>query len=780
MRLRTPAVPSVPCGFLRTGLLLLPLLVAAGCGGSPSSSAPAETPRLVLSPTSVSFTGQSGGAAPQAQGVTVTNGSTGSIAQLTVSITYASGQTPGWLTATLGGTQAPTTVSLSASQGSLPVGNYTATVSVFGTGPTNSPQTVAVNLTVTAPPATIVLGTQQVSFAAVQGAASPAAQQVAVTSGGSTAAGGLAAAVSYGTGQPTGWLAAALSGSSTPSTLSLTPSTSNLAAGSYSASVAVASSSASNSPQTVAVTLEVTDDRPSIATNSAALNVTAPYASAAALVRTVEVTNGGGGSLGGLSVAVAFTDTNRPAWLTASLDATTAPATLTVTVPPLELLGDGTLIPGTYTATVILVSAQAANSPQAIPVNLTVTAPPPVIQLYTEEPQPPSSLPGVQVTFGAIVGAADPDPKSVFITDRYEGLTGGIPLAGLGIDVVYVSGSSGWLSVFLDGFEAPATVTLEPRTSGLAEGIYLAQVRVTSPVASNSPQTILVSMTVAAAVPPTVVQSFPAANSTGAGVETEVQVTFSADMDPATINTSTFTLTGQVGPPPLAGALPPPALVPGIVTYDEVSRTATFTPTGAHLLSEFEAEYEVRLTTGIQDMIGTPVAEDIVFTFTTVDFDQGYTYRMWNVQDGPNYILATSQTDPFFCGMQATRPEEPHLDNSVWYVGNSGVAPRTYQLQNFQFDNLRSLTIPEYSPSVNMSCRMENRIGGGAGFPSTQLQLQLWTFVPQGNQIYRIHSFRLGSGFSLGTISPRGPVWIVPTFDDARQLWVIARRGRRS
>lgn len=780
MRLRTPAVPSVPCGFLRTGLLLVSLLIAAGCGTSTSTSTPAETARLVLSTTSVSFTGQSGAAPPPAQGVTVTNGSTGSLSQLRVSITYGSGQIPAWLDATLGGTEAPTTLSLSAAQGFLPAGTYTAVVSVFGTGATNSPQTVAVTLTITPPPATIVLGTQQVSFAGSENAASPDPQQVAVTSGGSTVASGLSATVSYPAGDPTGWLAVALSGTSTPSTLSLTPSTANLAVGTYSASVAVASSSASNSPQTVSVTLEVSADGPIIETNSSVLNLSAQYRRETPLVRTVEVTNGGGGSLEGLSVAVAFTQTDVFPWLTASLDATTAPATLTVTVPSLELLGDATLIPGSYSATVILVSADASNSPVAIPVNLTVTAPPPEIQLYTEEPQPPSSLPGVQVTFGAIVGASDPDPKTVFITDRYEGLTGGILLAGLDVDVTYVSGPSGWLSVFLDGFEAPATVTLEPRTSGLAEGIYLAQVRVTSPVASNSPQTIFVSMTVAAAVPPTVVQSFPAANSTGAGVETAVQVTFSADMDPATINTSTFTLTGQVGPPPLAGALPPPALVPGIVTYDEVSRTATFTPTGAHLLSEFEAEYEVRLTTGIQDMIGTPVAEDIVFTFTTVDFDQGYTYRMWNVQDGPNYILATSQTDPFFCGMQATRPEEPHLDNSVWYVGNSGVAPRTYQLQNFQFDNLRSLTIPEYSPSVNMSCRMENRIGGAAGFPSTQLQLQLWTFVPQGNQIYRIHSFRLGSGFSLGTISPRGPVWIVPTFDDARQLWVIARRGRRS
>ena len=79
--------------------------------------------------------------------------------------------------------------------------------------------------------------------------------------------------------------------------------------------------------------------------------------------------------------------------------------------------------------------------------------------------------------------------------------------------------------------------------------------------------------------------------------------TFSAAMNPATINTTTFTLTD-----------PSAAAVPGVVTYDAPSRAATFTPSGNLALSTL---YTATITTGAQDLFGNPLASNFVWSFTT-------------------------------------------------------------------------------------------------------------------------------------------------------------------
>jgi hypothetical protein len=74
-------------------------------------------------------------------------------------------------------------------------------------------------------------------------------------------------------------------------------------------------------------------------------------------------------------------------------------------------------------------------------------------------------------------------------------------------------------------------------------------------------------------------------------------------MNPATINTTTFTLTGP-GTTPVAGA----------VTYDASSDAATFTPTNP---LELDTLYTATITTGAQDLGGDSLASDKVWTFTT-------------------------------------------------------------------------------------------------------------------------------------------------------------------
>jgi hypothetical protein len=104
-------------------------------------------------------------------------------------------------------------------------------------------------------------------------------------------------------------------------------------------------------------------------------------------------------------------------------------------------------------------------------------------------------------------------------------------------------------------------------------------------------------------LPPTINSVSPLTASDGACPNTSVTATFSEAMNPATINSSTFTLQG-----------PGTSAVAGVVTYNAASGTATFTPSA--LLGSGVA-YTATLTIGIVDAKGIPLASNYTWTFTT-------------------------------------------------------------------------------------------------------------------------------------------------------------------
>jgi Ice-binding-like/Bacterial Ig-like domain len=108
-----------------------------------------------------------------------------------------------------------------------------------------------------------------------------------------------------------------------------------------------------------------------------------------------------------------------------------------------------------------------------------------------------------------------------------------------------------------------------------------------------------------ACVPPVVISVAPANLAVGICPNTLLVATFSQAMNPATINTTTFTLTAP-GTPPVA--------VAGAVTYNLSSYAATFTPTNPLALN---THYTATITTGAQDLAGDSLASDYVWTFTT-------------------------------------------------------------------------------------------------------------------------------------------------------------------
>ncbi len=102
--------------------------------------------------------------------------------------------------------------------------------------------------------------------------------------------------------------------------------------------------------------------------------------------------------------------------------------------------------------------------------------------------------------------------------------------------------------------------------------------------------------------PPTVIGSVPANGATNVPVNQVLSATFSEAMNPASISTTTFTLTGPGG-----------TAVAGTVAYS--GTTATFTPTASLANSTL---YTATITTGATSVAGTPLAAATVWTFTTI------------------------------------------------------------------------------------------------------------------------------------------------------------------
>ena len=112
-------------------------------------------------------------------------------------------------------------------------------------------------LNVTHAPAAIAVSPNTAQFESNNGDMSQPVTVTVYNSGGGTLS-GLTATVTYGAGEPTGWLTASLAATTAPTTLTLFGNATGLSDGTYHATVAVASPGVGNSPQNVTVTLVVT------------------------------------------------------------------------------------------------------------------------------------------------------------------------------------------------------------------------------------------------------------------------------------------------------------------------------------------------------------------------------------------------------------------------------------------------------------------------------------------------------------------------------------------
>jgi len=102
---------------------------------------------------------------------------------------------------------------------------------------------------------------------------------------------------------------------------------------------------------------------------------------------------------------------------------------------------------------------------------------------------------------------------------------------------------------------------------------------------------------------PTVTTVSPAAGATEVALNSQVQATFSTNMDPSTLNTNTFTIVSPSG-----------SKVNGTVSYDDVTKVVTFTPSiNLAPLTTYTAAI-----VGVKDKAGNTMNTPYPWSFTTI------------------------------------------------------------------------------------------------------------------------------------------------------------------
>jgi uncharacterized protein (TIGR03437 family) len=417
----------------------------------------AQSPTLAVSPTAMSFAYQSGGSAPNGQALAISS-STGDVLSFAATATTYSGGN--WLSVSPSSGSTPANVSISVNPAGLGAGTYSGSVTISSTGASNSPQSISITLTVSATPA-LTISQATLGFSYQLGGAAPSGQNVSVGSSGAA----LAFSASATTNSGGNWLSVTPSSGTTPANLSVSVNPAGLAAGTYFGNVTITSAGAANSPQSISVTLAVSA-APALTISQAVLGFSHQLGGATPGGQSVSV----GSSGAALAFTASVTTTSGGNWLLVTPNGGTTPANLSISVNP------GGLGAGTYSGNVTISSTGASNSPQSILVTLTV-----------------STLPVLMISqstlgFAYQTGGVVPGGQNVSVGSS------GAALA-FTASVTTTSGGN-WLLVTPNSGTTPANLGISVNPAGLGAGAYSGNLTISSTGASNSPQSILITLTV--------------------------------------------------------------------------------------------------------------------------------------------------------------------------------------------------------------------------------------------------------------------------------------------
>jgi hypothetical protein len=145
-----------------------------------------------------------------------------------------------------------------------------------------------------------------------------------------------------------------------------------------------------------------------------------------------------------------------------------------------------------------------------------------------------------------------------------------------------------------------STATFTPSSPLVGDAVHTVTVTsgIVDPAGNPLAQELSFSFRTLDNVPPAVTSTSPAASAIEVALDARVTVTFTEDVDPATITVASLSVVGVTGSVAVDGKL------------------ATFTPAAALVA---DTQYTVTITTGVKDLAGNALPADYTFAFRTVD-----------------------------------------------------------------------------------------------------------------------------------------------------------------
>ena len=199
-------------------------------------------------------------------------------------------------------------------------------------------------------PPGLALDTSSLAFGALPGGANPPSQSIQVSNSG-------AGTLSWTASDNASWLSLSPASGTNAGTITASVNIAGLAEGTYTATIVVSATGATNSPQSVSVTLVIAG--PNLGVSPSALVFNGFQGQPNPAPDTLMISNLGGGTIN-------WTASSTGSWLSLSTLLGTAPSNVTTQA---DITG---LAIGTYSGSVTITASGAKNSPQTIPVTLSV------------------------------------------------------------------------------------------------------------------------------------------------------------------------------------------------------------------------------------------------------------------------------------------------------------------------------------------------------------------------------------------------------------------------
>lgn len=422
----------------------------------------AQNAPIIVSPTELVFSVQSGSGISTPQNLVVVASGSAS-----VSFTAAAVSTSNWLIVSNTTGTTPQVLTVSVNPGSLASGSYGGFITVTaGSSSSTIPVVLNVNTSGVSP---LSASPNPLTFTFQAGSNIPQTQSLNVflSAGGSTAVTATPTTSDNGT-----WLSVNPGSGVSPALFNVSVNPSTLSAGSFAGAIAI------NAPGTTGLVVPVIVN----VASTSALNVSPQQLSfafqtgnTAPPAQNLTLTTVGNNAISfAASASFPINNSCGTTWLVISPQSSSTPGNLSVQINPVGLQ------PGNCSGTIDISAPGATNPSQSIPVSLLVSATP-LLQ-----------VPGTETTFTYQLGTATPASQTVQVTSS------GAPL-NFTASATPVSSGPAFLNVTPTSGTTPQALTLaiNPAVlSGLAPNTYAENVSISATGSGNSPQTFTVTLVV--------------------------------------------------------------------------------------------------------------------------------------------------------------------------------------------------------------------------------------------------------------------------------------------